>query len=103
MTSKRPLDWHKKLKQEVLADPEAKLEYEAYALQLKLAEQLKNARKRANLTQQDVAEKMDTQKSVIARLEAGGGKGKSSPSLKTLIKYAQAIGKTIEIKLGKEY
>lgn len=99
--TKRSLNLHKKLKKSVLDDEEARVEYEAFRLQLDLADQLKKSRKKAHLTQDDIADKMHTNKSVIARLEAAGGRGKHSPSLKTLSRYANAIGYNLEIKLKR--
>ncbi len=97
--ARRTTQWHEALKKEMLSDPESRAEYEAFKLQLELADQLKEKRKKAHLTQEKVAERMDTQKPVVARLEAAGGKGKHSPSLKTLVKYADAINCRIQIKL----
>ena len=53
----------------------------------------------AGLTQAEVAERMGTKTPAIARLEAGGGNKKHSPSLSTLQKYAQAVDCHVEIKL----
>ncbi|WP_423062567.1 helix-turn-helix domain-containing protein [Candidiatus Paracoxiella cheracis] len=97
--TKRSTKWHEELKKEVLADPEARAEYETFKLQLDLADRLKQARKKAHLTQEKVAQRMDTQKPVVARLEAAGGKGKHSPSLKTLVKYADAVGCELQVKI----
>ena len=104
MTKKRQRSrkWHEQLERKVLADPEARAEYEAFSLQLDVAFKLKDARKKAHLTQEGVAERMHTQKPVIARLEAGGGTSKHSPSLKTLSRYAQAVGCDIKIILVKK-
>ncbi len=95
--------WHDELKQSVLNDEEMRIEYEAFKLQLELAAQMKKSRENAHLTQEDIANKLHTQKSVIARLEAGGGRSKHSPSLKTLVKYALAIGYNLEIKLKEAH
>jgi transcriptional regulator with XRE-family HTH domain len=57
------------------------------------------ARHQAGLTQAAVAERMGTQTPAVARLEAGGGHQKHSPSLATLRKYAAAVGCRVEIKL----
>ena len=100
--TKRSTQWHETLKKEVLSDPQARAEYAAFKLQLELAAQLKQGRKEADLTQENVAERMHTQKPVVARLEAAGGKGKHSPSLRTLVKYANAINCRIQIKLVAE-
>ncbi len=51
-----------------------------------------------NLSQEDVAEKMHSSKSAIARLESAKG-SKHSPSISTLKKFAEAIGCHLEIKL----
>ena len=97
--AKRSIKLHDQLKKEVLADPVARAEYEAFKLQLKVAGSLKDARKKAHFTQDDVAECMNTRKTVVARLEAAGGRGKHSPSLKTLVKYANAVGCDVNVKL----
>jgi len=99
--AKRALKWHEELKKSVFDDDESFAEYEAFKLQLDLADQLKKSRKKAEMTQDDIANKMHTNKSVIARLEAAGGRGKHSPSLKTLSKYASAMGYHLEIKLKR--
>jgi transcriptional regulator with XRE-family HTH domain len=82
-----------------MADPEARTEYESFKLQLDLAQNMKHLREEHHLTQEEIAEKMHTTKSTIARLEAAGGRSKHSPSLKTLAKYANALGYTLEINL----
>lgn len=97
--TKRNVNWHKQLVEEVMADPIARAEYEAFSLQLALAEKMKKARQKSHFTQEMVAEKMHTTTTAVARLEAAGGKGKHSPSLSTLMKYAQAIGCKLQIKL----
>jgi DNA-binding XRE family transcriptional regulator len=90
---------HSLLRQEVMDDPIARAEYNAFKLQLEIAEQLKKARKQAHMTQDKVAEQMETLKPVVARLEAAGGRGKHSPSIKTLVKYANAVGFDLRVKL----
>ena len=93
--------WHDNLKKKVLADPEGLAEYEAFGLNLEIAEKMKKARKRAHLTQEMIAERMGTKKTVITRLEAAGGRAKHSPSLTTLAKYAKAIGCHLDIRFVK--
>lgn len=100
MTS-RSTKLHDQLRDEVLSDPEAHAAYEAFKLQLDLAEQLKAARNEAHLTQEEVAERMHTKKTVIARLEAGGGRSKHSASIKTIQKYACAVGCNLIITVKK--
>ncbi|MBF0420876.1 MAG: helix-turn-helix transcriptional regulator [Magnetococcales bacterium] len=53
----------------------------------------------AGLTQAQVAEQMGSSTPAVARLEAGGGKSKHSPSLSTLRRYADAVGCRLEIRL----
>lgn len=45
---------------------------------------------------------MGTKTSAVARLEAGGGNKKHSPSIATLQKYAQAVGCQLEIRLVRD-
>ena len=94
----RNTNWHDELKASVLNDSEALAEYEAFKLQLKLADDMKHLRSDAHLTQEDMAEKLHTTKSAIARLESAGGRGRHSPSIKTVAKYAAALGCTLELK-----
>jgi transcriptional regulator with XRE-family HTH domain len=55
------------------------------------------ARARAGLTQAEVAKRVGTTQSAIARLESGAGR--HSPSIATLQRYARALGFRLEIKL----
>ena len=90
---------HKELKQQMLDNPDVKSEYDALAEEFSLFDELLNARMNAGLTQAEVADRMGTKTPAIARLEAGGGNKKHSPSLSTLRKYADAVDCHIEIKL----
>jgi len=65
-----------------------------------ILQDLAKARQQLKLTQADVAEKMNTTASAIARLEGGGGKRKHSPSLRTLFAYADALNCEIKIFLA---
>ena len=77
----------KDIKRELLADPATRSEYEAQAGEFEMARELIAARARAGLTQSDVAERMGTTQSVIARPEGG----KRALSLRTVQRYAQAL------------
>ncbi len=70
--------------------------YDALAFEYQVANQLLQARARAGLTQDAVAERMGTTKSAISRLESAG---KHTPSLSTLQRYARAVGCDIQVKL----
>lgn len=78
----------KDIKRELLANPATQAAYEAQAPEFDMARELIAARSRAGLTQSDVAQRMGTTQSVIARLEGGRG----VPSLRTVQRYAQAVG-----------
>jgi DNA-binding XRE family transcriptional regulator len=83
----------------MLSEPAVKAEYDAQAEEFALLDELLRARRHAGLTQADVAERMGTKTPAVARLEAGGGSKRHSPSLATLRKYAAAVGCRLEIRL----
>jgi transcriptional regulator with XRE-family HTH domain len=80
-------------------DPAFRTAYDALEEEFTLFDELFTARSRAGLTQTEVAERMGTKTPAVARLEAGGGSKRHSPSLATLRKYAEAVGCHLEIKL----
>jgi DNA-binding XRE family transcriptional regulator len=90
---------HKELVKKMLKSPAVKSAYEAQAEEFALLDVLLEARHRAGMTQSQVAEKMGTKTPAIARLEAGGGAKRHSPSLATLRKYAEAVGCRLEVRL----
>jgi len=83
------------IKRKMLADREVQAAYEALGDEFDLARELIAARMRAGLTQAQVAERMETTQSVIARLESGA----QMPSVKTLLKFAKATQSRPIIKL----
>lgn len=85
----------KTLKAEMLADPATHAEYEALAPEFETAHELIAARTRAGLTQTEVAERMGTSQSTVARLESG----KRQPSLRTVQRYAQAVGARAVVRI----
>ena len=85
----------KKLKGEWMKDPAFRAEYARLAPEFALARSLIKARTKAGMTQAQVAKRMGTTQSVVARIESG----QNAPNLKTLEKYAQAVGRRIEVKL----
>ena len=86
-----------KLKQRALTNPNVKAEYEKLESEFNLIDQLLSMRTKAGLTQEQVAERMQTQKSNISRLE----KGNANPSWSTLLKYAHACGFELSLKPQK--
>jgi DNA-binding XRE family transcriptional regulator len=84
-----------KLKARLLEDPEARAEYEALEPEFALARELIAARARAGLSQAQVAERMGTSQSTVARLESG----RTLPSMRTLARYASATGSRAVVRL----
>ena len=84
-----------KFKEKALRNSGVKKEYEALALAYDLRKKLINLRKKAGLTQEELAEILKTQKSNISRLE--NVNSSSSPKLSTIEEYAQAVGYKVEI------
>ena len=82
-------------KSKALQSPEVKEQYEALAPAYQLRKKLVTLRKKAGLTQEELAEMMHTQKSNISRLESVNSK--SSPKLSTLEEYAKAVGYKLNI------
>ena len=81
--------------EEMMADPEYRKEYEALEEEFQVVRALIAARQRAGLTQQEVAERMGTTQSVVARMESG----RPLPSLRSLMRYAEATGSRVDLKL----
>lgn len=76
-------------------DPAYREAYEALEDEFALAAQVIEARARAGLTQAELAERMGTSQSAIARLESGAAR----PSVATLEKLAKATGSRLRIAL----
>ena len=85
------------LKARILANPDARAEYVAQAPEFELARELIAARARAGLTQAELAERMKTTQSTIARLESG----RTMPSMRTLARYAEATGSRAVVHLER--
>ncbi len=85
----RPRDVSRKLSEE----PAYRTAYDPVEEEYALAEAIAEARSRAGLTQAEVAERMHTTQSNIARMEAG----RTTPSTRTLEKFAQAVGAKLKI------
>jgi ribosome-binding protein aMBF1 (putative translation factor) len=85
-----------KIKAELLADPEVKAEYDRLAPEFEISAELLRARLRAGLSQEELAARMGTSQSAIARLESG----QTLPSTKTLLRFAEATGSKVELRLS---
>ena len=91
---------HKELKSRALEREDVRAEYDRLEEEFAFLDEFLKARSSAGMSQAEVAKKMGTTQSVVARLESG--RGKHSPSLATLRKYARALGYRIDLKLVKE-
>ncbi len=76
-----------------LKDPEYRAAYDRLGTEFEVARALIEARGRAGLTQSELAERMETTQSVVARLESG----RVLPSTRTLEKIARATGTRLRI------
>lgn len=85
----------KTLKAQLLKDPQTQRDYEALSEEFAVAREMIAARARAGLTQADVAARMGTTQSAVARIESG----KRRPSLSTVERYAHAVGCKAVVRL----
>lgn len=82
-----------------LSNPAVRAEYERIKREeMPMLDGILKARRKAGMTQADVAERMGTKAPAVARLESALISGKHSPSLATLRKYAAAMGKRLEVR-----
>jgi transcriptional regulator with XRE-family HTH domain len=83
----------KDLKASLLKNPEVRKEYDALEEEFALIAEVAKARLRSGLTQAQLAKRMKTTQSTVARLESGRGK----PSTRTLARFAKATGHRLKI------
>ena len=83
-------------KKKMLKNPSIRKEYDALESEFALIGELLRARAQAKLSQAQVARRMGTSQSAVARMESG-----HAPSLSSLRKYARAVGRKVQIKLAK--
>ena len=89
----------KQFKARAFARPGVKKAYDDLAEEFAFLDEVLKARAEAGLTQAEVAARVGTTQSAIARLESA--EPKHSPSIATLQKYAKALGYKVEIRLVK--
>lgn len=87
-------DW-KTLKTELLKNEETRKEYERLAPRYAVISTIIGARLKRGMTQKDVADKIGTKQSAIARLEAGN----TNPTIGFLEKIASVLGARLTIQL----
>jgi transcriptional regulator with XRE-family HTH domain len=84
-----------RLRNRWMKEPGFKAGYDALESEFVLASTLIEARTKAHLSQAEVAERMGTSQSTIARLESGAAK----PTLSTLERFAEATGTRVRVSL----
>lgn len=83
------------LKREWTKEADFKAEYDALEGEFSVIRALIEARTRAGLTQAELAERMGTTQSAIARIEGGS----INPSVGALRRYAEATGSRLKVTL----
>lgn len=83
------------IKELLMKDEEFKSEYEKLKPRYDVISQIIEERDKQNITQEELALRVGTQKSNISRLESGT----YNPSLDFLIKVAHSLGKEMQIVL----
>lgn len=86
----------KKFKQELLLNPKVLKEYEARQIEFAVARALIKARFEAKMTQAEVAGKMKTSQSQVARMESGH----HIPSFSSVKRYAKAVNRIIQVPIN---
>lgn len=80
-----------------LKNPEIRAHYDEYGKQLEIAYQILELRKKEHLSQKDLAEKIGTTQSNIARMEAG----QQNFTTDTLQKIASALKRDLRVEFVK--
>lgn len=83
------------LKKQWLKDSKVKKDYDAMEVEFQIAALLIEARTKAHLTQRELAERMNSTQAHVARLESGN----YIPSLTSILRYSQAVGRKIKIEI----
>ncbi|MDD2402332.1 MAG: helix-turn-helix transcriptional regulator [Clostridia bacterium] len=83
------------VKELLMKDEDFKKEYEKLKPRYDVISQIIEARTRQNMTQEELAFRVGTQKSNISRLESGT----YNPSLDFLAKIARSLGKDVQVIL----
>ena len=84
---------HEDVKKQLLQSPEVQHEYNELKVQYDIKREIIKLRIEQGLSQQGLAEKINTKQSAISRLESGD----YNPSLEFLTKIANALGKELHI------
>ena len=90
----------KDFKARAIARPDVRREYEGLKEEFEILDEILKARAAAGLTQAELAARIGTTQSAVARLETA--MGKHSPSIGTLKRYATALGYRLQVRLVKK-
>lgn len=90
----------KDFKKRALARSQVRRDYKALKEEFELLDEILKARTEAGLTQAELAQRIGTTQSAVARMETAIGK--HSPSIATLKRYASALGYRLQLRLVKE-
>lgn len=90
----------KAFKAKALARPDVRREYHDLKEEFELLDDILKARAEAGVTQAELAARIGTTQSAVARMETAIGK--HSPSISTLKRYASALGYRLQVRLVKE-
>jgi DNA-binding XRE family transcriptional regulator len=86
-------EWSKQFTKEELKEAEKRLNYHQSVKHYKIMQNLKKIRKDLGLTQQQLADKAEIHRSVVAKVESGN----RNATLNTLMTLAKAMGKELKI------
>ncbi|HCS37980.1 MAG TPA: transcriptional regulator [Anaerolineaceae bacterium] len=89
-------DLQKYIKKRTERDPEFAENYEVGYADFRIGIILRQARESAGLTQEEVAKRLQTNKSAISRIENHA----DDVRLSTIQKYAEAVGTNLQIRLS---
>ena len=84
-----------KFRARMLKKPGVRKAYDEMAPEYAVAAELIRARIKAKMTQAQVAKRMKTTQSAVARMESGGG----LPSMTSIARYATATGEALSITI----
>jgi len=92
---------YEEMKAIALSNPVVRAEFERIEREeMPMLDAILKARKEAKLTQEQVAKRMGVSTPVVSRLESALITGKHSPSIATLKRYAEAMGKRLDIRFA---
>ena len=77
--------------EKLLKDPKAQSAFEEFEREYAFRQKLASARKANHITQQEIQRRTGLPQQSISRIENGTAQ-KQSPTLRTLLKYVEAIG-----------